>query len=117
VKPVRVDPEARDEIRDAARWYEARRAGLGTDLISAVDVAIGRASNLGPECRPAPQLPVGLGVRRVLCERFPYVIFFVELPRTGYPAHPPAMVVGGGDLAQRRRGAELLAWSKSCTGS
>ena len=80
MKPVRVDPEARDEIRDAARWYEARRAGLGTDLISAVDVAIGRASILGPECRPAPQLPVDLGVRRVLCERFPYVVFFVELP-------------------------------------
>lgn len=79
-KPVRVDTEARREIREAAGWYEARRDGLGVEFLGAVDDAIGRAARLGPECRTAFGVPPEFGVRRVLVKRFPYVVYFAELP-------------------------------------
>lgn len=78
-KAARVAPEARQEIREAARHYEQRRAGLGIDFLTAIDEAIARAAQLGPDCRPAIAVPAELGVRRVLAKRFPYVVFFVEL--------------------------------------
>lgn len=69
-RPLRLQPEARQEI-------EQRRLGLGVEFLEAMDDALTRAGNLGPDCRPALHLPAELGILRVLCKRFPYVVFFV----------------------------------------
>jgi hypothetical protein len=39
VKALYVLPEAEEELAEAAAWYEARRAGLGVELIAVVDRA------------------------------------------------------------------------------
>jgi hypothetical protein len=37
VKPIRVEPEAKQELAAAAAWYEERREGLGLELMAEVD--------------------------------------------------------------------------------
>jgi hypothetical protein len=39
---LRVRPEAFADILDTARWYEARRAGLGAAFVEEVHAAFGR---------------------------------------------------------------------------
>lgn len=81
-KPVFVDADARAELRAAARWYDSQQAGLGDELISAIDDAMVRVSRLGPDCRPAFGVDPELGVRRVRAKRFPYAVVFIELPKS-----------------------------------
>ena len=38
----REHPEARDELREAAYWYDDREPGLGDDFYDAIDEAIAR---------------------------------------------------------------------------
>ena len=40
-KPVRTEPEAVDELLEAARWYEKRRRGLGVEFLAAIGAAVG----------------------------------------------------------------------------
>jgi plasmid stabilization system protein ParE len=78
MKAVLLDPEARAEIANAGDWYEGRRAGLGTEFIDEVGVAMRALGQPGPDCRPAVGLPPELGVRRKRMRRFPYLIMFIE---------------------------------------
>jgi hypothetical protein len=48
----RFHPAARQELREAAHWYEARDAGLGAEFASAVGACLARVPD-----KPA-QLPV-----------------------------------------------------------
>lgn len=79
-KPVRFSREARDEALEAARWYAARRpelrAGFLADLDAAVENVVRYASHLGPLRGIDP----ALAVRRLFFKRFPYSLFFIELP-------------------------------------
>lgn len=73
-----VEPEAEDEIARAVEWYEAQEAGLGTALLSEIDVAMdglaaGRVRGVG-----VPGLRHDLAVRRLLFDRFPYSLVFIE---------------------------------------
>ncbi len=67
---------AKADVVSAFHWYEAHRAGLGeafADEVSRTYAAI--------EERPA-QFPVMLDdIRMALVHRFPYVVYFVVLPR------------------------------------
>ena len=67
---------ARAEIAEAFQWYEARSTGLGHEFLRAVRVtfvAITRA----PE-----QAPLVIDdIRKLPLRRFPYVVYFVVLPR------------------------------------
>ena len=81
MKPVRFSDEAREELRAAARWYEAQHLGLGEEFLSAIDEAVGRVRLLGAHGGPAPGVPAELGVQRVLVKRFPYAVVFLEVPR------------------------------------
>jgi toxin ParE1/3/4 len=70
---VRIEAEV--DITDAAIWYEQQRAGLGQEFVAAVDLAIASISENPyrfPCLRRRPE------VRRVLCDRFPYRVFFVR---------------------------------------
>ena len=79
MKPVRVEPEAKQELAAAAAWYETRREGLGHELIVEVDAvfaAIARSSTRFPLY---PRVSAQLGVRRAVAGRFPYGVAFMDL--------------------------------------
>ncbi len=59
------------ELYAALDWYEAQRRGLGDQLLGEVEQAVQRAAgdpDRYPEVRP--------GVRRALCRRFPFAVFY-----------------------------------------
>lgn len=70
---LRVSPEAEEELAAAAEWYEARRAGLGVELVASVDGAF-------EEILAAPlsyaTWRTDRPFRKKVVRRFPYVIFF-----------------------------------------
>ena len=65
-----VRPEAEADITEAALWYESRESGLGIEVTSEIQTAIGRALK-DPEI--FPRLRENPHVRRVLARRFPIV--------------------------------------------
>ena len=71
-RPVIVRPDAEADLKEAFAWYEAQRAGLGADLLLAVEAVleeIGRRGDSFPL--------VHNDVRRALVKRFPHGVFFV----------------------------------------
>jgi plasmid stabilization system protein ParE len=77
VTPVRLAPEVPDELIAAARWYEARRAGLGREFLDAIEALIPVIAR-GP--RSFPRLAdVGSRFenRRALLGRFPFAIVYL----------------------------------------
>ena len=80
MKPVRVEPEAKQELVAAAAWYEERREGLGLELVAEID-AVFTAIARDPSRFPLyPRVAPELGIRRAGARRFPYSIAFIELP-------------------------------------
>jgi toxin ParE1/3/4 len=77
---VRLDAAAEREIDAAVAWYEARRAGLGLDLLAEIEAAKRRLARRPAACGRAPGVPKELAVRRCFVHRFPYVLVFLELP-------------------------------------
>ena len=77
---VRLLAEAEVEAQDAARWYEARRTGLGEDFLQALSRGL-EAIESHPTrySRVANVLP-DRDVRRILLKRFPYKIVFEIRP-------------------------------------
>lgn len=70
---LRVSPEAEEELGEAAAWYEARRAGLGVELVAVVDAAFDAIVAAPKSCtlwRSAREY------RKMVLTRFPYVVFF-----------------------------------------
>ena len=70
---LRIAPEAEEELAAAAEWYEARRPGLGLELVAVIDRAFDAIL----------EAPLSYAVwrddrpyRRKVVERFPYVVFF-----------------------------------------
>ena len=80
MKPVRVEPEAKQELAAAAAWYEHRRAGLGLELLAEVDAVVAAIARAPSRFPLYPRVGSELAVRRAPARRFPYAIAFVELP-------------------------------------
>ena len=55
-KPLRTEAEAEDELSEAIRHYEERRAGLGEELLTAVDKALARIVKLPGSGAPVPHV-------------------------------------------------------------
>ena len=70
---LRVAPEAEEELAAAVDWYEARRVGLGAELVADVDRAL-EAILEAPVSHPLWQSD--RPYRRLVLQRFPFVIFF-----------------------------------------
>jgi plasmid stabilization system protein ParE len=70
-----VRDAAEADILEAARWYEQRSPGLGTEFLRAVDVALAEIARM-PGRYPA----VHGQARRALLRRFPYAVCFVATP-------------------------------------
>ena len=74
----RFTPEAMDDLRDAARYYEAERDGLGLELVIEVGIGLATIENAPrrwPEIEP--------GARKYRIDRFPFAILY----RVNSPHH------------------------------
>lgn len=69
--PVRLRPEAEEDLLDAATWYEQHRERLGQEFLDAVDAAL-EAIAEQPQRHPV----VHRDVRRSLLKRFPFGVFY-----------------------------------------
>lgn len=71
--PVRTGKPAGVELREAVRWYEHRRAGLGAELLDAVSAAL---SLIATNPTAGASLSEDGLTRRVLMARFPYQVVY-----------------------------------------
>ncbi len=79
MKPVRIEPEARQEFLAAVDWYTARDGAVAVRFVAAIDGALSRI-HAEPHTLPlARDVPPAMGVRALLVERFPYSVVFTEL--------------------------------------
>jgi toxin ParE1/3/4 len=79
MKPVRVEPEAKEELAAAAAWYETRREGLGHELIVEVDALFAAIARNPARFPLYPRVSAQLGVRRAVSGRFPYAVAFIDV--------------------------------------
>jgi toxin ParE1/3/4 len=75
---VRFEDEADAEYREAGRWYEGRRVGLGLEFFDAVDAAIDQVLRFPAAGKPVPRVPRDLPVRRCAVTRFPYHVVYLD---------------------------------------
>ena len=74
---TRIEPEAEEELGEAALWYENRRTGLGSDFLDRVDLALSRLNRWPHAGVAVPGLPVELDVRRIPVDCYPYHLIYV----------------------------------------
>ena len=67
-----VQPEAENDLREAYRWYEVRKAGLGDEFMEEAGHSFHQIANAPLQPRPRYR-----GTRRVLLRRFPYVVLYL----------------------------------------
>ena len=68
-----VRPEAQNDIREAAQWYEEREVGLGVRFVREVRASLERIADERLTFQIIEQ-----DVRRALLHKFPYSIYFVS---------------------------------------
>ena len=76
MKEFILDSEAEDELHEAVRWYNLRRAGLGLELLDEVEQALNRIRDnpaIGANYR-------NTSFRFYRVSRFPYVVYFQDQP-------------------------------------
>ena len=73
-RDLRILAEAEAELGDAAEWYEARREGLGSQLLATVDEALCQIRD-SPEAFPIWKH--GFPYRKLALRRFPFLIFYI----------------------------------------
>jgi toxin ParE1/3/4 len=71
VRAVRFRPKAAKEIEKAFDWYEAQRAQLGLEFLTALDETIE-----GIRAFPGRWPMHRRNTRRALVKRFPYLLFY-----------------------------------------
>jgi hypothetical protein len=77
VKQVIIDSEAENELLDSVDFYERRRSALGLEFEQAAREAL-RLIQADPERQPLQRD----GTRRLVMERFPFVVHYMDLPDT-----------------------------------
>lgn len=73
MKPVRLSAEADVELTETAGFYDERQVGLGAAFIA----EFVKATQL-IERFPSSGRPIGNRMRRVLTNRFPYAVIYLE---------------------------------------
>ncbi len=73
MKEIVLREEAEADLQAAWSWYEARRAGLGDEMLLEVRAKLDAVAET-----PGLFAKIRGDVRRALVRRFPYSIFFVE---------------------------------------
>lgn len=77
-KPVIVDDDALRDLERAARWYDRERLGLGDELVDIVERIFTTLPSGTLHALSVPGVASDHRVRRVLVERFPFAVVFVE---------------------------------------
>jgi plasmid stabilization system protein ParE len=72
-RPLRSSKPASDELAEAVRWYETRRAGLGGEFFDAIAATLS-AIETNPEI--GTTLSADGHTRRALLARFPYQVVY-----------------------------------------
>jgi len=65
--------EAEQDIKEAYEWYENQRLNLGRAFVAEVETKLEIIEN-----NPDLYAKVYKNVRRALCKRFPYSVYFVK---------------------------------------
>lgn len=69
--PLSVSPQAEEEARQAAQWYERESSGLGRAFLEVVEQTLAAISE-----NPL-RFPLAYrDIRKALLKRFPYGVFF-----------------------------------------
>jgi len=79
-KPIVFAQQARAEVTAAARRYADERPELKIEFHAAIKDALDRMVRLSRHLGTPPLVDPGLGIKRVFVERFPFSVYFVELP-------------------------------------
>jgi len=74
---LRISQPASEELTDAVRWYEGRRAGLGGDFFDAISAMLALIE-ANPEI--GSTISADNATQRVLVPRFPYQIVYRLMP-------------------------------------
>lgn len=64
---------AEKDIEQAYKWYEDKKIGLGINFISEIESLIARIAK-----QPKLYAKVFKNIRRVLCKRFPYAVYYMK---------------------------------------
>ena len=75
MKLIGFHPDADAEVTEAARYYEVRKSGLGSDLIGEVERALDQILT-----NPEASQRIGRRVRRKSLWRFPYNLIYAVYP-------------------------------------
>ncbi len=98
-----IRKEAEEDVKSAYEWYEDKQIGLGMQFIEEVGAKLQEI-----EERPDLYMEAMGDVRRALCKRFPYSIYFIRENMT---------IVVIAVLHQRRSPAVWQERKKSMQGS
>lgn len=77
MRQVIIDSEAENELSDSVAFYERKEPGLGLEFARAAREAV-QAIQADPDRYPLQKN----GARRLVMERFPFMIHYVSLPGT-----------------------------------
>lgn len=69
---VRLRQEAEADLSDAARWYEERQPGLGSEFLDEVRRSLSSIAD-----HPGLYPRVSGDIRRALIRRFPFGVFYL----------------------------------------
>jgi plasmid stabilization system protein ParE len=73
---LRLHQRAKEEIREAAAWYEERGPGLGRRFVSAVSEVFESIEKQPDQFAHLETLSDQIAIRRVLLRDFPYLVVF-----------------------------------------
>lgn len=74
MKPITFLPEAKEEMYEAARYYESQASGLGIDFLSELEQAVTSITN-----SPMTWPKIEGELRRRLIQRFPFgILYYIE---------------------------------------
>lgn len=68
---VRVRKDARNDLEDAALWYESQRGGLGGEFLDEVKQAFEKIAS-----DPTTYRVLRRDTRRAMLQRFPFGVFY-----------------------------------------
>ena len=69
--PFRFRPEVPEDLREACRWYEDKRAGLGEEFLAEVHATLLRIEN-----NPELYVTSHRDIRSARLHRFPYLVHY-----------------------------------------
>lgn len=73
---LRLHQRAKEEIREAARWYEERSTGLGTRFVAAVRNVFENLETSPQQFAQLETVSADAPIRRVLVGDFPYLVVY-----------------------------------------